>query len=406
MKTIKKMNLLGISAALLVSSLFVSTKSEAVPAFARQTGMECNACHFQSYPALNSFGRFFRAQGYTMQGSGPLLTGEDLSLPKTLNASVITKIRYHTTNSDTANRGEIQWPDEAALLVGGRASENVGFLMELGLGPQEGEGTVTETGVAGTKQTVKSDVTGNFLSTKFHFNISDTFAIIPFSTDGLGAGYGFELLNTGVQRSQRPIENRKGMSAYQKLGTASGGATGVAAVYHTNDLFVNYSHWSPSFGNKHTKIGDMAHYIRVGYMPTIAGYDMGFGFTNTSGKVNDTGGDVASTGFDFQMQGDLAGKPTGIYASYVTVPKSSHYNSNTKDANSLAVLGKVGVMGGNKLQALAALNSYDTGTGSSETDTTIGVQYMLAQNVKLELNVVSSSKSANDYTQFMLFAGF
>ena len=105
------------------------------------------------------------------------------------------------------------------------------------MGPQDVE-VDTTTGEGGA--------IGNFLSTKFHFAMGDNFAIIPFSTDGLGVGYGFELLNTGVQRSQRPIENRAGYSAAQALNTASGEATGIAFVYKTPEFFVNYSHWAPT----------------------------------------------------------------------------------------------------------------------------------------------------------------
>ncbi len=44
-----------------------------------------------------------------------------------------------------------------------------------------------------------------------------------------------------MQRSQRPVENRKGFSAAQSLGTASGEATGLSFVYETPEIFVNYS---------------------------------------------------------------------------------------------------------------------------------------------------------------------
>ena len=153
------------------------------------------------------------------------------------------------------DRGEVQWPDEAALLVGGRAAKNIGFLMELGLGPvgadaDTGSGVISgdsnsngimdagEVWVADTGSG-EGETHGTFLSTKVHFAIGNKFAIIPFSTDGLGAAYGFELLNTGVQRSQRPIEDRKGFSAYQKTGISSGEATGIAFIYETPELFIN-----------------------------------------------------------------------------------------------------------------------------------------------------------------------
>lgn len=48
--------------------VYLPGEAEAVPAFARQTGMACNSCHFQHFPTLNAFGRAFKAGGYTMGG--------------------------------------------------------------------------------------------------------------------------------------------------------------------------------------------------------------------------------------------------------------------------------------------------------------------------------------------------
>lgn len=410
-----KSNNMFFSLAIFVFGIFamlLPQQSSAVPAFARQTGMACASCHFQSFPALNAFGRTFRAQGYTMRGTQNLIEGNDLSMPSSLNASVITKIRYQRKGNVDGNRGEVQWPDEAALLVGGRASEHVGFLMELGMGPDEGTGTA---------DLVTGDVTvnnnGNFLSTKFHFNVTDNFAIIPFSTDGLGVGYGYELLNTGAQRSQRPIENRKGFSSGQLTGTASGEATGIAFAYSQHDLFVNYSHWTPTWSNTNANIfGGLAHYLRFAYMPAIGGWDTGFGVSAMSGTVKTGATDpstdhhVESWTIDAQAQGEISGMPFGIYASYGVVPKSSatktnQYNSSTtNDESAYGLVGKLGIVPG-KTQVYLGYASLDTGT-STET-TTIGVQQLIAQNIKLELYNVSSnsSNSGDDYTMLMLFVG-
>ncbi|MDH5369680.1 MAG: hypothetical protein OEW99_06630 [Gammaproteobacteria bacterium] len=425
---ITRINFFHLFAILLVTitTLFFTPQAEAVPAFARQMGMNCTSCHFQNFPALNNFGRVFRAQGFTMAGTQKMIEGDDLSLPIVLNASVITKLRYQSSSSDSGGRGEIQWPDEAALLVGGRVAEDVGFLMELGLGPQEGEGTAYDTGdtnqngiqdlgetFTGSITAVATDVTGNFLSTKFHFNLTDTIAVIPFSTDGLGVGYGFELLNTGVQRSQRPIENRKGFSAGQVLGTASGGATGMAFVYHTNDWYINYSHWTPTWGNSQVNIfGGLANYLRLVYMPAIGSWDTGFGITSMSGSVK-SGGTPASEIFvdswtiDAQAQGQVGTMPLGIYASYGAAPKSTateenFYNTSTvEDATAFGVVAKLGVIPG-KMQVYLATASKTNGPTTNTT--TIGLQYTMAENVKIELYNVSSD-SDDDYTMLMLFAG-
>lgn len=395
---------------IIFSTLLIPHIAEAVPAFSRQTGIPCMGCHFQNFPALNSFGRAFRAKGYTMRGAQPLIEGDNLSLPSNLNVSVITKIRYQLKDNDDDNRGEIQWPDEAALLIGGRAADNVGFLMELGLGPQD---------VLVDPATGEGEANGNFLSTKFHFVIGDSFAVIPFSTDGLGVGYGFEMLNTGAQRSQRPIENRKGFSAGQLLGTASGEATGIAFVYESPEWFVNYSHWTPRWGNTHANtLGGLAHYLRVAYMPNIGGWDTGFGASFMTGSVEEGKTDPANEvfvegwGIDAQTQGMAGSMPLGLYASYGVAPKSSSvtelniYNtSTTDDETAYGLTGKLEVIPGTSVYlAHSSIEQLTVSTSSS----TLGAQYMVAQNIKLELYAVNSdsNSSGDDYTMLMLFAGF
>lgn len=423
---------------LLVGGALASQIANAVPAFSRQTDLQCMSCHFQSYPALNEFGRKFRADGYTLVGSQKKIEGNSISLPGTLNASIITKIRYQLKETVDDNRGEIQWPDEAALLVGGRLSKNAGFLMELGLGP---EGAVTDTGTGAVTcvdatglvvlpndpgvvsctadtGTGTGDVTGSYLSTKFHFNVTDNLALIAFSTDGLGVGYGFEMLNTGLQRSQRPIENRKGFSAGQMLGISSGGATGITVAYHEDDFFVNYSHWAPTWGNVNANVfGGLAHYVRAAYMPKVGGWDTGIGVSMISGTVNvgptnpATKVMVDGMGIDAQAQGKVNDMPLGLYMSYGVAPKSTGsggdlniYNTSfTDDSTALGLLAKLGVIPG-KTQVYLAYGSLDKVT--SVTDITIGVQQMLAQNIKLELYNVNSDAAGNDYTMFMFFAGF
>ncbi len=115
----------------------VTMNAEAIPAFASQTNMTCATCHFQHFPTLNAFGRSFKQGAYTMVGGQSLIQSDNLSLPVALNASLVTKLRYQKTNgTDKAiatNTGDLQLPDEAALIIGGRGSEDVGLLLEASL---------------------------------------------------------------------------------------------------------------------------------------------------------------------------------------------------------------------------------------------------------------------------------
>lgn len=50
-------------------------RSRRVPSFARRYGFSCSACH-TVYPALNEYGRLFRAKGYRLPGAIPTTLGE------------------------------------------------------------------------------------------------------------------------------------------------------------------------------------------------------------------------------------------------------------------------------------------------------------------------------------------
>ena len=56
---------------MLAAIIFLSwpRKAQAVPSFARQTGMNCTACH-TVWPELTPFGRTFKLTGYTISKSG------------------------------------------------------------------------------------------------------------------------------------------------------------------------------------------------------------------------------------------------------------------------------------------------------------------------------------------------
>jgi hypothetical protein len=51
-----------------LSLFFFGTNSDALPSFARQTGMDCITCH-TLWPELTPFGRYFKLTGYVMSKS-------------------------------------------------------------------------------------------------------------------------------------------------------------------------------------------------------------------------------------------------------------------------------------------------------------------------------------------------
>ena len=115
--------------AVLVWGATYSIRALAMSTYARQTGLPCAACHFQNYPALNQLGRMFKANGFALSVAPAGSEAAVLSLKDSVNAGVVTKIRYQQSNGNgpaKTNDGEFQFPDELLLHIGARISNNIG----------------------------------------------------------------------------------------------------------------------------------------------------------------------------------------------------------------------------------------------------------------------------------------
>ncbi len=382
---------------LAVAALYMPREASAVPAFARQTGMACTTCHFQHIPTLNAFGRSFKAGGFTQVGGQSMIEGEHLSIPSTLNASIVSKTRFQKRNGDnndpnataaqkSLNKGEWQFPDEFALLIGGRGGENVGFLLEASL----------------------KDGDSRFTSFKMPFVLDAAGAkvnIIPFTTDALGPAYGIELFNTGAVRHQRPLEHRTQTSAQQYIGT-DGAATGITFAAVHNYFFVNVTEFTRMRGSDAT--GPFLNYIRLAATPGVGGWDVGAGVQIWRGtsKSNDT--TAATTNehanalaVDAQAQGTVGNMPLGVYVTYAKAPKSTAgstdttqvniYNSSrNKTKSAWSLMAELGVIP-NRLALAAAYRAGKDGDSNgdgkdAENATTLVATYEISQNVELQLN--------------------
>ncbi len=396
---------------LMAATLYVPREASAIPAFARQTGMACNTCHFQHFPLLNQFGRDFKAKGFTMVGGQSLVEGEMLSLPSVLNASMVTKFRYHKRNGDAndsgANKGAFEMPDEAALLLGGRVGEHIGFILEVQFA---------------------EDDTPAFASYKMPIGFDAGQAhleVVPFATDAFGPQFSFELLNTGAQRSIRVLENRTAISAVQQLGL-QGAAQGVGLAAYHNTGYVTYAAWQPETGKATSASGDFFHYFRIAATPQVSGWDLagGLQWWGGTGKLDDgtTYNKKDAYALDFQAQGNAGNFPLGVYVTYGNAKKSkasetaNTFNTGTNsDKTAWSILGELGVIPNKATVALGFLKSDDgTTANNEETVTTIGATYLLAQNVELQANHSWKGGNKHDITQangdqetiLMLFAAF
>lgn len=420
----------------------------AVPAFARQTGLACNTCHFQHFPVLNEFGRSFKSGGYTTVGGQSLLEGDFLSLPSVLNASIVTKIMYEKTNGkdklvDERNSGGLQFPNEGAILFGGRVGEHMGFLFE-------------------TQLVEASEVGWASFKIPFTYEVaSETkLGIVPFTTDAGGAAYGFDLLNTGAMRMQRPLEHRTETSAQQYISTdESNVATGFAFVASNPIGYVNFTLWSPEHVTTDAK--PYLQYYRAVLTPKVGSWDLGIGGQVWDGETHYTedaitgvctAANIASSecgtlgeefditmparakvrvdawAIDAQAQGNVGGMPLGAYLTYAVAEKTGTganavtnlFNSRTTDdKKAWTALVELGVMPGRATVA-AAYRRGENGAAANnvQTATTLGASYLFTQNVQFMINHTwyngsyydlaanNEDKAGDQRTTLMMFAAF
>jgi hypothetical protein len=400
----------------LLLALFLATvafvpAASALPVFSRQTGMACNACHFQHFPMLSSFGRSFKAAGYTMMGAQAKIEGvegNNLSIPENLNMAVLTTAGYEKSNgtstgaagsgTKTADQGSIYVPGtngELSLFMGGRISDFAGFLAEIGV--------MGGAALGSAKMPVLFEVA------------DDTRAgVVMFTTDAQGASYGFELLNTGANAVHQMSSvggfddsHHHVISAQQYLNTNQA-ATGAALVVNSSKGFVNLTKFHQvgpgDLGGTGASLGST--YLRAVGMFDLAGFDSAVGVQSWSGSSTVTAltsvEDTKATAIDAQMQGEFGGKPLGIYVTYARAPGSGTitnvYNGGTLTRSSFNVAAELGVIP-EKVTVGAAIrrgmSGIDDGTGTNLTDNALFLTatYKLAQNMVLSLSLNKQSGS-------------
>lgn len=386
-----------LSLAGVLAATAFAPEASAIPAFARQTGMACNACHQQHFPILNGFGQAFKAAGYTMMGAQGKVEAEHLSIPDTLNAAILLKARYQKDNrakTSTAlagltSTGDGQWQigDEFSLFFGGRVAENIGFMFE---------GNTANVGgslVAGFKMPIVFDLGSAKLSA------------IPFTTDALGVAYGFDQSSAGIVRSVRWAEHRREISAHQ-YANMDQQATGVALVAQNDMGYINVTKWATAFapggnGQAIPSVDFKSNYFRIAATPTVGDWAMVAGIASVSGRSADNlaagaWADTKATAADLQAHGQVGGKDLGVYVTYAKAPvvaTGNWYNAGLSDRSAWTIGADYSVIP-HALHIGAAYRSAKDGvTAVNDTDnawTVTGV-YDLTQNVALHLNYSSYS---------------
>lgn len=160
------------STLLLVALLVAAPAALAVPSFARQTGMACEACH-TVYPELTHFGRMFKANGYTLTNLKQVrdVTGmkqELLALSQIPPLSIMVQIsdtQLKTAVPDASNpaapglaqNGTSGFPQQLSLFYAGKIAPNFGAMIQLTYANDSGTIGIDNTDLRFADATVLAD---------------------------------------------------------------------------------------------------------------------------------------------------------------------------------------------------------------------------------------------------------
>jgi len=125
--------------------LLTSAPAEAVPSFARQTGMACEACH-TVFPELTPFGRRFKLNGYTLttkqqisdinekkQGTLSLADLPPLSIMAQVTSTWSQKALTDAGNptGSKSDNGTVEFPQQLSLFYAGKIADNFGAFFQI-----------------------------------------------------------------------------------------------------------------------------------------------------------------------------------------------------------------------------------------------------------------------------------
>ncbi len=133
--------------------MLLSRPAAAIPPFARQTGLACEACH-TAPPELTPFGRRFKLNGYTLTTRPPLVNDIDEHKRNTVwltdlpGIAVLAQLgydHYDRAPPDTgapypahAQSDTYQFPDQFSLAYAGAVTDKVGAWLQLTYNGQAG----------------------------------------------------------------------------------------------------------------------------------------------------------------------------------------------------------------------------------------------------------------------------
>ena len=128
---------------------------QAVPSYARQTGLACSGCHYAP-PELNPAGRRFKLTGYVDKADDAKVVKSDpskkhsaLDLLASLPLSVMLDTSFTSTKSPipTSQNGSVELPQDVSLFLSGAWTSNIGSFVQVTYDTQDDHFTSDNTDI-------------------------------------------------------------------------------------------------------------------------------------------------------------------------------------------------------------------------------------------------------------------
>jgi hypothetical protein len=192
----------------IATSLLLCAPARAIPPFARQTGLACEACHTVP-PELTPFGRRFKLGGYTLTTRPPLVADIDDSKRNTLwltdlpGIAVLAQMNYSHYDRAPPDTGQpypahaqsdtYQFPDQFSLVYAGAVSDKVGAWTQLTYNGQSGTVGIDNIDIRYSDHTLDNKwvwglTANNYLTFQDVWNGIGSYTIPNFNTVSLSTG--------------------------------------------------------------------------------------------------------------------------------------------------------------------------------------------------------------------------
>jgi len=321
--------------------MLTAQPARAIPPFARQTGMACEACHTIP-PELTAFGRRFKLNGYVLTTRPPLVNDIDDYKRNTLwltdlpGIAVLAQIgydHYDRAPPDSkqpypakAQSDSYQFPDQFSLAYAGAVSDHVGAWLQLTYNGVSGSVGVDNIDIRYSDHTLTNDwvwgvTANNYVTFQDVWNGTGSYTIPVFNTVTLwSSGVAGTGLNT-PKISQLGPGNVGGVGAYvfykdslyAELSAYHSAVSGSAvptvdsqtlANHGVVDRFAPYGRiaYEYNWGYHSLEVGATGMYIdwipNAGYVPP------GFSSGGVNSQPFNSGANIRYTdlGFDWQYQ--------------------------------------------------------------------------------------------------------